>query len=220
MKQIRLFLHQFGDALQQDGREAVVINTALYDHCPELVAACVARGDELVGHGHTNAERQGVLDEASERALLLQRADVPAGLEQIAEALLVVIAVCGVVAIEFQRVFRHPARITCGRSPSARRDGSPGRPPDRGRDRGGALGTLRAAIVAGAVPAGPAAINPVAVSLAPGVAAASAPDGAAPRHGIVRLHAMQLGAEVVLAGDEREHDDASPRHRFPPRRAP
>ena len=51
---------------------AALINTALYDHCPELVAACVARGDELVGHGHTNAERQGVLDEAAERNLLLQ----------------------------------------------------------------------------------------------------------------------------------------------------
>ena len=51
---------------------AALINTALYDHAPELVAACVARGDEIVGHGHTNAERQGVLDEGSERALLQQ----------------------------------------------------------------------------------------------------------------------------------------------------
>ena len=51
---------------------AALVNTALYDHCPELVAACVARGDELVGHGHSNAERQGVLDEAAERELLLQ----------------------------------------------------------------------------------------------------------------------------------------------------
>lgn len=49
---------------------AALINTALYDHCPELVAAFVARGDELVGHGHSNAERQGVLDEAGEAALL------------------------------------------------------------------------------------------------------------------------------------------------------
>jgi peptidoglycan/xylan/chitin deacetylase (PgdA/CDA1 family) len=47
-----------------------LINTALYDHCPELVAALVARGDELVGHGHSNAERQGDLPEADERALL------------------------------------------------------------------------------------------------------------------------------------------------------
>jgi peptidoglycan/xylan/chitin deacetylase (PgdA/CDA1 family) len=51
---------------------AALINTALYDHCPELVAACVARGDEIVGHGHSNAERQGVLPEAAERSLLLQ----------------------------------------------------------------------------------------------------------------------------------------------------
>jgi peptidoglycan/xylan/chitin deacetylase (PgdA/CDA1 family) len=49
---------------------AALINTALYDHCPELVAACVARGDELVGHGHSNAERQGTLPEADERELL------------------------------------------------------------------------------------------------------------------------------------------------------
>ncbi len=48
-----------------------IINTALYDHCPELVAAHVARGDELIGHGHTNAERQGLLGEYDERELLL-----------------------------------------------------------------------------------------------------------------------------------------------------
>ena len=54
---------------------AALINTALYDHCPELVAACVARGDELVGHGHSNAERQGALNEADERALLQQCRD-------------------------------------------------------------------------------------------------------------------------------------------------
>lgn len=50
---------------------AAIINTALYDHCPELIAAFVKRGDELVGHGHTNSERQNLLDEAAERALLL-----------------------------------------------------------------------------------------------------------------------------------------------------
>jgi peptidoglycan/xylan/chitin deacetylase (PgdA/CDA1 family) len=49
---------------------AALVNTALYEHCPELVAACVARGDELVGHGHSNAERQGTLTEAAERELL------------------------------------------------------------------------------------------------------------------------------------------------------
>ena len=54
---------------------AALINTALYDHCPELVQACVVRGDELVGHGHSNAERQGVLDEAGERELLVACAE-------------------------------------------------------------------------------------------------------------------------------------------------
>lgn len=47
-----------------------LINTALYDHCPELVAALAQRGDELIGHGHSNAMRQSDLNEADERALL------------------------------------------------------------------------------------------------------------------------------------------------------
>lgn len=51
---------------------AVLLNTALYDHCPQLVAAHAQRGHELVGHGHTNAERQGGWAEADERALLAE----------------------------------------------------------------------------------------------------------------------------------------------------
>lgn len=54
---------------------AAIVNTALYEHAPELLAAFAARGDELVGHGHTNSERQGTMDEAAERALLLQCRD-------------------------------------------------------------------------------------------------------------------------------------------------
>ncbi len=49
---------------------AALVNSALYDYAPQLVAACRARGDEIVGHGRTNAERQGVLDEAAEGALI------------------------------------------------------------------------------------------------------------------------------------------------------
>jgi len=63
---------------------AAIVNTALCDHAPELVAACVARGDELVGHGHTNAERQGGMAEADERALLAdcrQRLQAASGLD-------------------------------------------------------------------------------------------------------------------------------------------
>jgi allantoinase len=48
----------------------VLINTALYDYCPEVVEAFVKRGDELIGHGHTNADRQGDMPEADERDLL------------------------------------------------------------------------------------------------------------------------------------------------------
>ena len=47
-----------------------LINTALYDYCPEVVEAFVKRGDELIGHGHTNAERQGEMPEEAERGLL------------------------------------------------------------------------------------------------------------------------------------------------------
>ena len=49
---------------------AAIINTALYDYCPEVVEACVKRGDELVGHGHTNSERQSDLLEVEEKKLL------------------------------------------------------------------------------------------------------------------------------------------------------
>ena len=50
---------------------AAIINTALYDYCPELIEACVKRGDELVAHGHTNSERQNELSEENEKDLLL-----------------------------------------------------------------------------------------------------------------------------------------------------
>jgi len=49
---------------------AAIINTSLYDYCPEVIEACVKRGDELVGHGHTNSERQSEMSEEVERNLL------------------------------------------------------------------------------------------------------------------------------------------------------
>jgi allantoinase len=48
----------------------VLLNSALYDHCPELVAAFQARGDELIAHGHSNAVRQSDLSQDDERLLL------------------------------------------------------------------------------------------------------------------------------------------------------
>ncbi len=49
---------------------AALINSALYGHCPEVADACRARGYEVVGHGRSNAERQGVLPEDQERRLI------------------------------------------------------------------------------------------------------------------------------------------------------
>ena len=56
------------DALQLP--MAALVNSAMYDYAPALVAACRARGDEIVGHGRTNAERQGGFEEAAERTLI------------------------------------------------------------------------------------------------------------------------------------------------------
>lgn len=61
---------------------AAIVNTALYDHAPELIAACAQRGDELVAHGHSNASRQSEMPEEAERALLthcMQRIDLESG---------------------------------------------------------------------------------------------------------------------------------------------
>jgi len=49
-----------------------IVNAAIFDHCPELPAAFVARGDEIVAHGRTNSERQGDLDEAGEARLIAE----------------------------------------------------------------------------------------------------------------------------------------------------
>jgi peptidoglycan/xylan/chitin deacetylase (PgdA/CDA1 family) len=50
----------------------VLLNSAMYDHAPALVAAHRARGDEIAGHGRTNSERQSTLPEAEERALIAE----------------------------------------------------------------------------------------------------------------------------------------------------
>ena len=59
-----------------------IVNTALIDHAPGLVAAFVARGDELIGHGHTNSEAQGDMSAGEERALLALRAAVEKAIEE------------------------------------------------------------------------------------------------------------------------------------------
>ncbi len=53
-----------------------VTNAAMFDYAPELPAAFVARGDEIVAHGRTNSERQGDLDAAAEARLIAEATEV------------------------------------------------------------------------------------------------------------------------------------------------
>ncbi len=49
---------------------SVIANSEMYGYAPELMAAFRARGDEIIGHGRTNSERQSVLDNADEARLI------------------------------------------------------------------------------------------------------------------------------------------------------
>ena len=51
------------------------LNSLLMEHCPQIGEKIRQRGDEVVGHGRTNAERQDVLDEAGEAALIKETTD-------------------------------------------------------------------------------------------------------------------------------------------------
>ena len=51
---------------------SVLVNSRIYADCPGLMDVFRARGDEVVGHGRTNAERQGILAEEDERALIAE----------------------------------------------------------------------------------------------------------------------------------------------------
>jgi len=59
-------------AQKYDFPYALLVNTELYGYCPELIAAFSARGDEIVAHGRTNAERQVDMSYEQERACIQQ----------------------------------------------------------------------------------------------------------------------------------------------------
>jgi allantoinase len=50
----------------------LLINSELYEACPQLVAAFRAQGAEIAAHGRTNSAHQAALAEADERALIEQ----------------------------------------------------------------------------------------------------------------------------------------------------
>jgi allantoinase len=51
-------------------------NSLIYEEAPGLAEAFQARGDEIAGHGRTNAERQGTLPEEEERRLIAEATQV------------------------------------------------------------------------------------------------------------------------------------------------
>jgi peptidoglycan/xylan/chitin deacetylase (PgdA/CDA1 family) len=51
---------------------SLLVNSAIYDYCPEVVAVFRARGDEIVAHGRTNSERQGTMEESDEATLIAE----------------------------------------------------------------------------------------------------------------------------------------------------
>jgi len=48
------------------------VNSLMLDACPEIVERIKERGDEVIGHGRSNAERQDVLPEAEEARLIAE----------------------------------------------------------------------------------------------------------------------------------------------------
>lgn len=64
------YLHDVFDQMKLP--MAALVNSSMYAYAPSLIAAHRSRGDEIVGHGRTNAERQGTLNEAGERALIAE----------------------------------------------------------------------------------------------------------------------------------------------------
>jgi allantoinase len=49
-----------------------LVNTAVFDYAPDVIEPIIARGDEVIGHGRTNAERHGQWWEADEARMLAE----------------------------------------------------------------------------------------------------------------------------------------------------
>jgi allantoinase len=49
---------------------SVLLNSECYEHCPQVLTALRARGDEILGHGRTNSEQQNNFTEDEERQLI------------------------------------------------------------------------------------------------------------------------------------------------------
>jgi allantoinase len=63
---------------------AILANGMVYRQAPEVLEPFRRRGDEFVGHGRTNSEKQIDMDEATERAMLAEVRDTIASHEGVA----------------------------------------------------------------------------------------------------------------------------------------
>ena len=48
----------------------VIANSEIYEHCPDVMDAFRARGDEVIGHGRTNSKPQSEMDAAKESEMI------------------------------------------------------------------------------------------------------------------------------------------------------
>jgi peptidoglycan/xylan/chitin deacetylase (PgdA/CDA1 family) len=53
-----------------------LLNAAVCERCPQIVSRIRGRGDEVIGHGYTNSERQSEMDEASEARMIGEATDI------------------------------------------------------------------------------------------------------------------------------------------------
>jgi len=60
---------------------SVLANSSIYTYCPEVMDAFRSRRAEVVGHGRTNSERQGIMPEAHEQQLIAECTSVIAAAE-------------------------------------------------------------------------------------------------------------------------------------------
>lgn len=68
---LRVGIWRIFDLLDEFGLPAChLMNSSVYHHAPQIPARIRARGDEFIGHGHTNSEQQADLGADGERALI------------------------------------------------------------------------------------------------------------------------------------------------------
>lgn len=69
----RVGISRIHDAFADAGAPlAILANLSVYDACPEILLPFRRRGDEFVGHGRTNSERQVDMAEDDERRMLFE----------------------------------------------------------------------------------------------------------------------------------------------------